>query len=219
MKRNHKFSREKEWLALERELKQLWKDQRDAGTLIDIEPYQRGWYRFFVLKDNHKNQKYSRDAQTLLDLVLNVRRYSNRKDFKVWSPKEHDWVSSRQLLHRLTHQEYNKLDERYQKYFQMTQEYSRYSRRLETYFEFKHPQWFELKIEPNMISKEWIPDAALESRIAELESYMRRNNVWDRLNRLHGCSTNRRDRDWGYKTKSELQLKNDRIELENNDED
>jgi hypothetical protein len=81
-KRLHKKDQDRKLIQLFNELKRLQVEQRNLGFAELIPPIQRGWKRFFVLRQDVLTSKEGSFFQELLEKI-NTTEYSHRRDFKV----------------------------------------------------------------------------------------------------------------------------------------
>ncbi|MBT1689917.1 hypothetical protein [Dawidia soli] len=162
----------REWQAISRKLYNLGWDELNP-------PIQRGYVRFFVLRDDIKRTKQAGFFEKLL-AKINVRQYSHRKDFlvkrrrygkKIYVPREHTLPTLEGWqLWRL------KLTPEERTYFSEETVYSTRLRSSRVVYRFTEPWRFVLRIQPNMITKVRKKDVDLERRNAALNHYFAVDN-------------------------------------------
>ena len=191
----------------EKELRRLWTEymevshqhwRRENGTWIDVEPYQKGWTRKFVLRDDIKNRTDAKDIRHVLDLI-NITKVCSRKEFteKSWKTKKMEPIE--QHLRRIDEATFKKLNEKEQSFFGEWLHHDKKEKYYRKTYAFKHDFWFVFEVSPNMITRHWVPDAVLESRYAELRNKLQSNNLWPKIDHILGVKNrdywDRKDRD------------------------
>lgn len=191
---NFKSLKEKELRKLWKEWQNLWEIARrkENGHLVEVEPYQKGWVRYYVLRHDIKNRNDARFIQQALDLI-NSERYCSRQNFTVKDYKTGKYVPMEQKLGYISEQKYETLSQNVKKWFTKTQLVDKYSNRVYYVYVFKLDYFFEFKIEPNIITHHWIPDSTWASRRAEIDNKLQRDNLWPRINKMLGASTSWKD--------------------------
>jgi hypothetical protein len=194
MKRSFKDEKEKELRRLSTELNKLWKDRRTSGTWVDVPPYQKGWIRYYVLRDISKNNPDAHQLRQALDLVNSV-KYCDREDFcwKGWRDNKLHPIEQR--LGHITKEKFNSLPDRIKKYFRYHEwiEKMIYGHRNVNGYRIIDDYHFVFKVEPNIITQQWIPDGEVESRIKEIDNYFEKNNLIPKLNKIFGHRTKYKD--------------------------
>lgn len=198
MRRHHKTEQEKELLALYREWRELLYAKRSAGHYVEVEPYRHGWDRYFVLRDDIKNRADAHIISKLLDLI-NVNRWSKRKDFKVKNHWTGKWESMDQTIRTISEKRYEGMNEKEKSLFDFkwVNLGSRKRPHWVQAYVFKYPFWFVLKTVPHMITHHWMPNAEVEQRFAELDRKIKLNNLWHKIDKLLGVKSFRH-LEWDY---------------------
>jgi hypothetical protein len=186
---------DKQLLAINREESQLRKAKWNLGWEPLVPPVQKGWKRFFILREDVAN---SREADFFNGILqkINTTDWSWRKNFLVkyrrFGRKKYR-VKTQQL--KLLHAyEVKKLQftDKEMRYFQEVVSIGAGNQILRQYA-FTEPWRFVLKVTPNMIDKARIKDPALESRIKEIDNYLKHNNYNGRLMKIaYGGNGNNR---------------------------
>src|SRR5215213_11908918 len=73
---------EKKLIALHKERRQLYQQQRSLGWVELHPPVMRGWKRYFVLREDVQRSKSAAFFTSILNRINTV-QYSSLKDFKV----------------------------------------------------------------------------------------------------------------------------------------
>ncbi|WP_345253314.1 hypothetical protein [Flaviaesturariibacter amylovorans] len=171
--------------AIEKQLRSLDKRrwelnaQRRALPFIPLEPpVQKGWIRYFVVRDDVARSDKGAFYEGLL-AKLNTRDWSYRKDFrvrgrchgkKVYLVKDqslrewHEWEFFRQGF-----------TDAEARCFYAEDRYDRHSGRLYRVFVFSEPWRYVLQVRPNIIDKVRLTDPELESEEQRLENNIFRN--------------------------------------------
>jgi hypothetical protein len=225
MHRNHREEEDKKIRRMLKQYNELWRNRRSTGTWIDIDPFQRGYIRYFVLRDDAKNRDDARYMQQVLDMV-NTQDYSHREDFKYRNPKTGQWEVRGQGTKKLRVDEYQKLTEKQQSYFEKTSWYEHKwhagSRKwmrdkfVEGYT-LRQPFYYVLKIEPNIVTQRYVPDTQHEALIKEISNYFDRNGLWPRIDKILGNSHNgyrKYDRERYYRNKYGWEMSESEIDVD-----
>jgi hypothetical protein len=151
-------------------------------------PVQRGYVRFFVLRDDQRRAKDAAFFQKILDKV-NTTQWSSKKEFtkrrrrygkKIYAVRE-------QNVRDVDEKEFfsDQYTERERSYFYETLTHPSWSRQPVKVFRFSEPWRFILRVQANMITKVRIKHTDLERSKADLERYFafdnRRYRLWKLL--------------------------------------
>jgi hypothetical protein len=169
---------DKQLIQLHKEEKALRKQQRNLGWEHLIPPVQKGWKRFFVLREDVARDKQSVFFENILKKI-NTCDYSWRKDFKKRKRKygRKVYVVKPQSLLKPCASEFSKMEfsEKEKQLFYEVWEMD-FRRQLVKKFVFAEPWRFVLRIQPNMIDKVRKIDAVIEARLKEIDDYLERND-------------------------------------------
>jgi hypothetical protein len=185
-KRMQYKSFEKQMLQLYREEKTLSWQKWKLGWEPLIPPVQKGWKRFFVLRDD---VAASRDAAFFEGILakINTFDWSYRKNFLVKKKRmgRNTYRVKGQQLLRPYERDFHKFEftEKEKLFFDEVWDTTR-SKQPVKRFVFNQPWRFVLKVRPNMIGKIRIIDSALEARLEEIDNYLGRNNMRGKQARL-----------------------------------
>lgn len=196
MLRHHKETHKKSLRKLLKEYNGLWKvPMEERGVWVDVKPYQDGWERFAVLREDIRNRADSRVFQENLDRI-NSRQFSKRKDFMRWSYKERKWYEAPFVFRTLDDLTGQALAERHRKwFFRAEKRWISWSQVSVYHWVYSYEYHFVLKVVPSMVIQHFKPDGAWESRLQEL-----RTILWDngetagKVANMMGYRSN--DRDW-----------------------
>lgn len=206
-KRLQKKDFEKQLLALHRKKEQLWTQQQSLPMVPLKEPYQKGWKRFFILRDDVSRSSKAAFFEALLEKINTV-QYDRDKAFKikrrrkrrkVYEPRpqylrafhDYEWNNTR----------FNKLTDAEKQLFYLHMSWCKASKRMEYRYVCSEPWRFVLRIAPNMITEAKMVDQVLEQEIAALNMHIDRNHLRPAIARAMGESYNAWWRSWDDKYK------------------
>lgn len=194
--------RDKHLLKLHREWKIIHPRIRAVEWVPLEHPYQRGWERIFVMREDLKRDRKASFYQKILDKI-NTRQWSSRKDFKRKKKvrgRKRD-VLGEQYLRDVSKSEFwsSRFTDEERACFEMRikpigkQDYIEYR--------FAEPWRFVLKVQANMVTHIHLQNTEMDSRYAFIESFLRYDNNDRRLSKLLRGH-------WGYKwEKDDLSLR------------
>lgn len=192
---------DKQLIAISKERHVLYKIKYRPELEPLEPPVQRGWKRFFVLKDDVAG---SRDALFYEGILksINTEDWSYRKDFKI-KQRRHGrkkLVVKKQELKKLTEWEFSKLNfnEQEKRCFYAEFFYNRWRRRFELFYVFSEPWRFVLRVRPNMLEWKKKTDPLKESRLQKIDNYIDRNYLYGRMVKaIYG--SDHQDKSWRNK--------------------
>jgi hypothetical protein len=203
MKPNKKEEANKELLAAVKESNELYKVRRDTPWVKLDKPIHTGWTKCHVLRDDCKARSDADVFKRILG-VIDVPIFSRRKDFKV-----RNGIVMNAGLRVIRENAWDKLEwpESFKKYFLYGAYFvewdmeSRYrpthypNKKLVVGFKLKQEFYFEEVIKPYLVTHRQpiLPD--IESRLAELDSFIENNGGWTKWEYLKKGSSYRH-RDW-----------------------
>jgi hypothetical protein len=181
---------EKKLIGLYKEERALYKQIRELGWEPLIPPVQKGWKRFFVLRDDVARSRHAAFFQNILKKI-NTYDWSYRKDFMIRKRKfgRKKYVVKEQRLLKPWECHFKKLDfnEYERQMFHEEYHYRQWSKGPIKRYVFNEPWRFVLKVRTNMITKTRVTDAILESRLEWINNYMERNDLRKKQAKLmHG---------------------------------
>lgn len=215
-KRLQKKDFDKQLIQLSNTRNELW-DKVRALPLVPLEtPYQRGWMRTFVLRNDVAISKDSEFFQRLLDKINTV-QYSHKKLFQV--KKRHRgkkiYVSKPQRLKTLTSCEWSRnsarnwegkevsFSEKEKTYFAV-REVIGYNGRTEYEYYFTEAWRFVLKTKANLITHTRMKDHDLMSQLRKLENYLDQHHLSHKIQKL----VRGKKQNWHFEKTEHTGLKN-----------
>lgn len=181
---------EKNLINLYKEERALYKQIRELGWEPLLPPVQKGWKRFFVLRDDVARSKQAEFFQNILNKI-NTYDWSYRKDFIVKKRKfgrKRYGVKEQKLL-APWEWHFDKLGfyENEKQMFHEEYHYVQWNKEPVKRYVFNEPWRFVLRVRPNMITKVKIKDAVLESKVKLIGDYLRQNDLRKKQTKLlHG---------------------------------
>ena len=186
-----KTDRDKQLIQLSKRRHELWEQQRLLPKVPLEHPYQRGWKRFFVLRDDIKRSAQANFYEALL-VKINTVEYHHDKSFKrkkrrkgrnVYVVKQqqlrefydYSWQANRMTL----------TDDEKACFTRV--EFMDTRRRLEVKYVVTEPWRYVLKILPRIITHVKLMDVDIEKELAYIDNRIDSNYLEPRLYRLtHG---------------------------------
>lgn len=185
------FSREKRLLQLERETYRLHQATRVAPVVPLEQPYQRGWVKTFILRDDVLRRPDVAIFRTVLAAVNN-RVHSRNREFTaangqhmVLRPRMIRDGAWRKLGWFASHR-------RLFSYGHWPEDIDGWSwtplrrRRLVLGYRLASDWWLREDIQPLMVTHRKVDLPDVKARLAEIESFMTATCGWARVRRLHG---------------------------------
>ena len=160
--------------------------QRYELPLVPLEkPYQKGYMRFFVLREDIRQGKHADFFETLLEKI-NTYQYADTRKFQKKKKRrgKRVYVARKQELYAFNQWEWQralergKFTEKERAYFARIECFNRQKDRFETYYEFTEAWRFELRVKPNMITHYRPVDVAIEGELAELDKIINDHKNW-----------------------------------------
>jgi len=177
---------DKKLLQINKEENSLLLQVRNLGWEPLLPPIQRGWKRFFVLREDVAVSRNAEFWERILSKI-NTYDWSYRKDFKIKKRRfgRKKYVVKPQILLRPCEWEFQKLgftDTEKQLFHEVWETNRR--RELVKRYVFNEPWRFVLRVRPNMIDRVKKRDVLMEGRIKEIENYLERNDYRNRMTKL-----------------------------------
>lgn len=189
--RGHSITaKDKYYRSLYKEYQKLLNIQRSAPLIEIDEPYQRGWVRFFRLRDDASRRI---DAPALTEILkrVNVYQYCRNGTFMEKNPKTGISEPIGHHPKRYSKKDWSRLGwpESHQKYFETRlvteRNYKNQWVRNQRYV-FKYPFYFVSCTEKHFVTHQRVNLPDVESRITEIMNYFDHHQVWHRLHHLFG---------------------------------
>jgi len=177
---------DKQLLQIGKEEKQLCKQQYNLGWEPLVPPVQKGWKRFFVLREDVARSRHCEFFENILKKI-NTYDWHYRKDFKVRKRRygRNKYGVKAQNLLRPTESHFQQLgftDDEKQFFYEEWRQYGKND--LVKRYVFREPWRFVLRVRPNMIDKIRKNDPLLEERLQEIDNYLKRNDLRNRMAKL-----------------------------------
>ena len=188
-KRAQKGDLEKKLIRLDELRAKLRYDKDHLPWVPLAEPYQKGWKRFFVLREDIRRSNDADFYQTLLDKINTV-HYSRDKAFRKRKRRMRRYVYTveTQALREIQVWEWNspkfKLTEREKMLFFRYERWCPQGKYWKVSYVFAEPWRFVLRIKPHMITEQRMIDANLEAVLQRLKNYIERSNLGGKIYKL-----------------------------------
>jgi len=164
----------------------LEKQRRNLPLMPLEKPYQKGYVRFFVLREDVRQGKQADFFATLLEKI-NTYQYADNRKFQKKKKRRRKpvYVARKQELCSFSQREWEralesgKFSAKECAYFAKIECFNRQKDRFETYYEFTEAWRFELRVKPNMITHYRPVDVAIERELAELDKIIDDYNNWN----------------------------------------
>lgn len=160
--------------------------QRRNLPLVPLEkPYQKGYVRFFVLREDVRQGKQADFFATLLEKI-NTYQYADTRKFQKKKKRrgKRVYIARKQELYAFNQWEWQralekgKFTEKERAYFARIECFNRQKDRFEIHYEFTEAWRFELRVKPNMITHYRPVDIAIERELAELDKIISDYKNW-----------------------------------------
>ena len=188
-KRAQKGDLEKQMIRLYKLRTKLRHDRQRQPWVPLAEPYQKGWKRFFVLREDIRRSKDADFYQTLLDRINTV-QYSRDKAFRKRKRRMRRYVYTveTQALKEISEREWAspklKLTEKERMLFFRYERWCPQGKYWKAGYVFVEPWRFVLRIRPHMITEQRMIDADLEAELRLLENYIERKGLGGKIYKL-----------------------------------
>ncbi|MDN5284637.1 MAG: hypothetical protein JWR38_911 [Mucilaginibacter sp.] len=191
-----KTDRDKQLIQLYKRRKELWEQQAQLPWVVLEEPYQRGWKRFFVLREDIKHSPRAEFYEALL-AKINTTEYHHDKSFKQRKRRKgrYGYVVTKQMLRELDLYDWNsaKLDlsEQEKACFTRVETFSIKTRRLEIKYVITESWRYVLKVAPHMITHKRLKDSDIEKELGRIDNHTNNYDLPPRIELLtHGKGYN-----------------------------
>lgn len=195
MNMHKKERRLKEAMKLQRELNQLYQQERETPSVPLDEPIRAGWKRFFVVKKEHQQRNDFRELQSLVDR-LNTLVVCRNRSFKRKDAKSKKVVEIEQQLKVIDQEDFEKLEPKhFRRFFEpcprcdrptvLFQGHAHWNR---PHFHFTAYHLLEFRVKPNYLTHMKVTDGDLESRKQRIYNQMSNRQHWHTLSHHHGQS-------------------------------
>jgi hypothetical protein len=178
---------DKRLIQLDREEDELSRRQKSLGWEPLIPPVQKGWKRFFVLREDVAQSKQAEFFEGILRKI-NTYHWSHQKNFKIKKRRlgQKYYVVKPQKLKELCPPQFKScaFTESEQKYFDVEFRYHHHRWTPSVVYVFNEPWRFVLQVRPNMIEKVKVIDPMLESRKQWIKDYRERGGRRGRFTKI-----------------------------------
>jgi hypothetical protein len=184
-----KTDRDKQLIQLHKRLKELDVQKRNLPFVPLEHPYQNGWKRFFVLRDDLKHSPRAEFYTTLLNKINTV-QHDRDKAFKRKKRRRsrYGYVRTKQALKEFSAYCWNNnkmgLTEQEMAWFTCVETFDIKTRRSEVKYVFNEPWRYVLKIVPHIITQVKLLDWNIETELAWIDKHIDNNHLWPRINLL-----------------------------------
>ena len=160
--------------------------QKRTMPLVPLEkPYQKGYVRFFVVRDDVKRSKLGAFFENLL-AKINTYQYADNRKFQKKKKRrgKRVYIARKQELYTFSQWEWEralereKFTQKERAYFARIECFNRQKDRFEIHYEFTEAWRFELRVKPNMITHYRPVDIAIERELAELDKIINDHKNW-----------------------------------------
>ena len=194
---------DKRLIGLSKTRERLWQQQRDLPMVPLAHPYQRGWKRLFVLRDDIRRGPKADFYEALLQKINTVQYHHDRAfKFKKRRKARYGYKVKKQELREIDSYDWDynrlKLSEEERTYFTRVEYLHATYRRLEIKYVITDPWRFVLRVMPHVVTVVKLHDEVLQQEIDEIDSYIDHHFYGPRVHRL----TNGRRR---YRWKNEYE--------------
>lgn len=171
----------------------LFVAKRNLPLIPLKEPYQQGWVRYFVLREDVLR---SPDAEFFQDLLtkINTYHYSNSKSFSKRVRKNGKKVEVEKIqdLYKVYPEQWNSnkfgLTDKEKEYFSMVEEWNPIFKMTTRYHKFNESWRYVLRTRPNIITHKKAIDEVLEQELRWIENRITNYHLRNRINRLKSGS-------------------------------
>ena len=165
--------------------KVLFKQRRELPLVPLEKPYQKGYVRFFVLREDVRQGKQADFFETLLEKI-NTYQYADTRKFQKKKKRrgKRVYIARKQELYSFSQWEWEralergKFTQKERAYFAKIECFNRQKDRFEIHYEFTEAWRFELRVKPNMITHYRPVDIAIERELAELDKIIDDYKNW-----------------------------------------
>ncbi len=180
---------EKQLLVLNRKECELFKAKQNLPFIPLEIPYQQGWLRYFVLREDVLRGPNAEFFQTLL-AKINTYHYSNTKSFSVKKRKNGKkvWLTTPQDLYQVPLYQFDcpklGLTVHEKSYFSVVEEWDVSFNRMHRYYKFNESWRFVLRIRPHIITHKKAIDTDLEKELKWIENKITNKHLRSKINKL-----------------------------------
>jgi len=184
-----KTDRDKQLIQLDKRRDELWEQKRLLPMVPLDHPYQRGWKRFFVLRDDVKHSLRKDFYEALLPKINTV-EYHHDRSFKRKKRRKQRYVYQvkAQMLREFSQHSWYmnrvNLTEEEKVCFTRIETFDVKTYRTEVKYVFTEPWRYVLKIVPHMVTHTKLMDADIERELSYINDHIDNHNLAPRMHRL-----------------------------------
>jgi hypothetical protein len=183
-----KNDRDKQLIQLDKRRAELRQQKRNLPMVPLEHPYQQGWKRLFVLRDDIKRGPLAEFYEAMLKKINTVQYHHDRSfKFKKRRKKRYGYKMLKQELREIDRYDWDnnrlKLSESEQACFTRVSFVNSY-RKSDIKYVFTEPWRFVLKVMPHMVTQVKLHDVSLQQEIAVLDNHIENNFYEPRMHRL-----------------------------------
>ncbi|MDB5140504.1 MAG: hypothetical protein JWR12_2420 [Mucilaginibacter sp.] len=204
-----KTDRDKQLIQLDKRRDQLWEQKRLLPMIALEHPYQRGWKRFFVLRDDVKHSPRKDFYEALLPKINTV-EYHQDKSFKRKKRRKQRYVYQvkAQMMRELSQHSWDinrmNLTEEEKVCFTRVETFDVKTYRTDVKYVFTESRRFVLKVAPHMVTHIKLMDVDIEKELSYIDGHIDNHHLTPRMYRL----TNGRHFRWKDKFNDRLKYIN-----------
>lgn len=191
-KRLQKKDFDKQVIQIRKKRTQYWQQQSYLPWVPLETPYQRGWKRHFVLREDIRRSAMAGFYQELLKNI-NTFQFNSDKSFKVKRKRKQRKmiVDRKQFLREFPewqwdNDKYHSLNELEKTHFHLYEKWDNKGKTLKMVYRFNEPWRYILKVVPNMITHVKLADSQLEQDIKRLDNFITQHQIEARIYKLTG---------------------------------
>jgi len=184
-----KTDRDKQLIKLDKRRDELWEQKRLLPMVALEHPYQRGWKRFFVLRDDVKHSPRKDFYEALLPKINTVEFHQDRS-FKRKKRRKQRYVYQvkAQVLRELSQHSWDinrlNLTEEEKVCFTRVETFDVKTCRTDVKYVFAEPWRFVLKVAPHIVTHIKLIDADIERELSYINDHIDNNHLRPRINLL-----------------------------------
>ena len=188
-KRLVKTDRDKQLIQLHQRREELWQRRRILPMVPLAQPYQRGWKRIFVLRDDIRHSLRAEFYQTLL-AKINTVEFHHDPSFKRRKRRKKRYYHEvkPQLLREFTSYSWNlnriNLSEQEQACFTTVETFNVKTKQTDIKYVFAEPWRYVLKVFPNMVTHVQLIDVEIERELAAIDRRIKSRHLAPRIDLL-----------------------------------
>jgi len=170
-------AKQKEIIQKFQRRKEIYQEQKNIPIVPLTQPYQKGYERYFVMKDGIRNEKELAFFSSILEKI-NTIQYAENKKFTTKKKRNEKRIYTPRIqkLKQLQPYEFagphSILNDNERQYFVCVETFDPVTNRFKGLYEFLQPWRFRLIIKPNMITHYKPLIAELKQEEAEVDQFL-----------------------------------------------